>query len=144
MPHRRDVRAPELRGDARAETHLGRLLLNKMIREYQYDAGVMLRSVVQRWRVIYGVPRPDRGAMPLDGSGRASTAALDEERACRLTRAYLDAWYLLCDLVGPGGAQLVTKLCVYDEPAIAALDVYRMALDGLAKHWGYRVSRGCE
>jgi len=137
MPHRRAVRRPELRRDARAETQLGRMLLNGAISELQYDAGVRLRDIVRRWHSVYDMPRFDRGAMPLDGTRKSIQRIIDAERQQRLTRTYLDVWAALIDSVGIGGAHLVVKLCVYDEaPAIAALDVYRLALVGVAKVTG--------
>lgn len=139
MPHRRAVRAPELRRDARAETHLGRLRLNGNIAEHEYEAGVKLRDVVRRWHSACGMPRHDRGAPPLDGSMRGAMSLIDAERTHRVTRAYLDAWAALCNRVGPSGAQLAINLCVYDESSnLSVLDVYRMALKGLADLWAYR------
>lgn len=118
--------------------------LNGQITELQYDVGMRLRAVTRRWYAVVGVPRPDRGAMPLDGARNGTGGVITDAWAERARRDYRAAWCVLRDCCCFADASHIVALCAYDEPAIAALNVYRLALDDLAKHWGYRFRKECE
>ena len=143
MPHRRAVRAPELRRDARAVTYLGRMRLNNEISEQQYEAGVYVRDVTRRWHAVVGVPRPDRGAFPLDGA-RVGGGNITDLQAERARRTYRTMWNALRNVLSFTHASHVTAMCAYDEPVTETLDVYRLALDGILYRQGYTKSRECE
>src|SRR6478736_7288028 len=55
MPHRQSVPEP-IRHDARAESPFGRLLLNGHITPKQYQAGLMYRDIVNRYRALIDCP----------------------------------------------------------------------------------------
>jgi hypothetical protein len=114
MPHRREVRRPEDRHDDRAADVMGRMRLNGWITERQYQAALILRTVVRHMQLVFDVPNWNVGAMPLDGLLRGAGAISAE-----VAQRYRDQHRKVCDMLlrdcGVRVSQVVMRLVVYDE-----------------------------
>lgn len=136
QPHRQSV--PEkVRHDPRAETFFGRLMLNGVVNEKQYQAGILYRRDIQRYRAYFMSDMPDpnppsiAGFMQPSGGG----AGMSESQGDRIKEVYEKVTAVF--KFDQKAAKSVIRVAIWDEwPAwIDQKDLDR-GLDKLISHYG--------
>jgi hypothetical protein len=137
MPHRQEVAAND-RHDAKAESPMGRLLLNGWISQTQYDAGVAYREIVARYRVVIDAPsaneRSMSGVIVGPWGGRGDPIAEDEVH--RRRDKYNAAYEALECGAGHRAARSVAH-CAVHERGEWELHHLKNGLTALAAHFGF-------
>ena len=132
QPHRRGVPAA-LAHDPKAECMMGRLCLNGLISETQYEAGVKYRTAVLRYRSAIEAPRASETSMAgvIAGPSGGGTP-ISERRQIEIRNDYMRAFEAIEEA---GAARDVAHCAVFDRPPFA-LDKVQRGLDALAVHYG--------
>lgn len=138
QPHRKKY--GDQFGDWRAENELGRLYLDKVITQEQFEAGNKYREIVGRMRRAISAPR----AVPKSSAGTligptGTVIELDAERADRARSEYADAYRSLSDM-GRDATLAVNDVVIEDrniyEEARAGIFDLKAGLNGLVNHFG--------
>jgi hypothetical protein len=134
QPHRRGVPVA-LAHDPKAECVMGRLCLNGLISETQYEAGVKYRTAVMRYRSAIEAPRASEASMAGALAGPPGGGApISDERQIQVRNSYMRAFEAVEQA---GAARDVAHCAVFDrEPFV--LEKVQRGLDALAVHYGLR------
>lgn len=134
MPHRLGV-PEQYRGDWRAESVFGRLLLNGKITAQQYGAGIRYRDIVIRYRAIMSVPSHSPPSMSgiILGKFGGGKGLSDEEIADRRD-AYNAAYEYLEEWAGNRGCRAVAHVAIYEREHFD-LRVLQCGLNVLIAHF---------
>ncbi len=135
MPHRQDV--PEgIRHDYRAESAFGRLLLTQQISGKQYQAGIIYRGIVSRYKAILDSPPMDPASMAgvLIGPWGRSSRNMDDNEIARRRDDYNAAYETLETGAGNRGARAVAHWIF--EKGDLPIEHLRCGLNILIVHFG--------
>jgi hypothetical protein len=135
QPHRMTVHS-QYREWPEAETHFGRLMLNRKITPAQYEAGSRYSILAGLYRLYYGIPSPNPRAIDLLRSmGGYEGMAPDMPKA--LKRDYDDA-FCACGNAGNRAQRAVNAHAVFDRvvPDMETLTLLICGLDKLVVHFG--------
>jgi hypothetical protein len=134
QPHRRGVPAA-LAHDPKAECMMGRLCLNGVLSETQYEAGVKYRTAVMRYRSAIEAPRATEASMAGVLAGpTGGGSAISERRQIELRNSYMRAF----EVVEQAGAARDVAHCAVFDRGPFAVDKVQRGLDALAVHYGLR------
>lgn len=140
MPHRQSV--PEsLRHDQRAETHLGRLLLNGFVTEEQCEAARKYRRTVNAFRSSISAPNSSPESIAgFAQPGKGRTAPVDEGQQIR--KDYDDVFAALNE-AGNRALRAVNHVAVHDRPIaeIWERDALIVGLRRLVAYYGLTSQR---
>jgi hypothetical protein len=132
QPHRRGVPAA-LAHDPKAECMMGRLCLNGVISETQYEAGVKYRTAVLRYRSAIEAPRASKASMAgVIAAPAGGSSPISKRRQIEIRNGYMCAFEAIEQV---GAARDVAHCAVFDRPPFA-LDKVQRGLDALAVHYG--------
>ena len=127
------LRQPHRRGnlDQKCATAWGRFVLRNQFGQPMYDAGEHYRAVVQRWRIIKGIPcKRDPGVS--DGVGEVTDAKVKE-----LTLAKTGMEVVMAE-VSQAGLMIMRDMTLDDHEYAQTMDKYVIpVVIVLARHLGY-------
>lgn len=150
MPHRRSVPFED-RHDPRAETQIGRYLLQGEITLFEYEAGIWYRKIVNRYRRLIDAPLSSPPSLAMAKSGTEpnneplaeiqNEPRTPEQEYHYAKKVYDDAFEAL-DARGHWAAKSVARVAVHDEPCPAGYFGHlRLGLFDLALHKGLVTKR---
>lgn len=129
MPHRRGIKDAL---DPRAESLLGRMAIAGAVSEWQHQAGMKYRAVVEAYREIIRAPRLI--SCRLDRVPGWDDISTDE--CIKRKRDYDSAFETLAS-TGQRELRAVGDVAVHDRIASYGLDYLQTGLSVLASHFGF-------
>lgn len=123
-----------LRTSPKSSTMFGRMNLNGLISDVQYEAGNRYMVIVGEYRVSIGIP--DTGNR--DGKGYMCLGQrICEDCECQRRKERYDNAYETLMRIGYRCARAVAHAAIYDSGCINGdISTLRIGLDALAEHFG--------
>jgi hypothetical protein len=133
MPHRRLVPA-EVAHDPKAESPIGRLLMNGYVSRRQYNSAIWWRGIVGRYRVLIEAPKADARSIAgviVGPWGRSGIDPTPDEIADR-TRDY-NGGFIALNKAGNHILKAVSHWVIHERPDLP-IEHLKCGLDALGRH----------